>query len=164
MQETKAVIHTKFGDITLIFFPEVAPNHTYSFIELSKKKFYDKTIFHRIIPGFMIQGGDPISKSTDRSRHGTGDPGYKLKAEFSKMEHRRGTLSMARSRHPDSAGSQFFICVANAPHLDGKYTVFGRVTEGMDVVDKIVRQPRDRRDNPIDRIEMKVEVVVPKGH
>ncbi len=163
MQETIAVIHTKFGDITLNFFPEVAPNHVNNFIELAKKGFYNKTTFHRVIPGFMIQGGDPHSKSTDKSKHGTGGPGYSVKAEFNSKPHKRGTLSMARSRHPDSAGSQFFICVSDASFLDGKYTVFGEVTKGMDVADKIVSQPRDRKDNPLERIEMQVEIKTPKG-
>jgi peptidyl-prolyl cis-trans isomerase B (cyclophilin B) len=161
MGETKAIIQTKFGDITMRFFPDVAPNHVNNFIELAKKGFYNKTIFHRVIPGFMIQGGDPVSKSSERRMHGTGGPGYSLKAEFNKRSHKRGTLSMARSRHPDSAGSQFFICVVNAPHLDGKYTVFGEVTEGMSVTDKIVSQPKDRRDNPIERIEITVEIRLP---
>jgi peptidyl-prolyl cis-trans isomerase B (cyclophilin B) len=161
MGETKAVIQTKFGDITLKFFPDVAPNHVNNFIELAKKGFYNKTTFHRVIPSFMIQGGDPASKSSDRTMHGTGGPGYSLKAEFNKRSHKKGTLSMARSRHPDSAGSQFFICVANTPHLDNKYTVFGEVTEGLGVTDKIVSQPKDRRDNPIERIEITVEIRLP---
>ena len=159
MTDTKAIISTKFGDITLRFFPDDAPKHVNNFIELAGKGFYTETTFHRIIPGFMIQGGDPNSKSDDRSRHGTGGPGYNLKAEFNDNPHKRGTLSMARSANPDSAGSQFFICVSDAPHLDGQYTVFGAVTEGMDVVDKIVSQPRDQNDNPMDRIEMTVEII-----
>jgi peptidyl-prolyl cis-trans isomerase B (cyclophilin B) len=162
MEQTTATIETKFGEITLKFFPEVAPNHVNSFIELARDGFYDGTTFHRIVPGFVIQGGDPNTKSNDRSRHGMGGPGFTLKAEFSKLPHKRGTLSMARAAHPDSAGSQFFICVADAPFLDGEYTVFGEVVKGMDVVDKIVSQPKDQRDNPIDRVEMKVRVVGPK--
>ena len=162
MEQTTAIIETKFGEITLRFFPEVAPNHVNSFIELARDGFYDGTTFHRIVPGFVIQGGDPNTKSNDRSRHGMGGPGFNLKAEFSKLPHKRGTLSMARAANPDSAGSQFFICVADAPFLDGEYTVFGEVVEGMDVVDKIVSLPKDQRDNPIDRVEMKVKVVAPK--
>jgi peptidyl-prolyl cis-trans isomerase B (cyclophilin B) len=162
MADTKAIIHTKFGDITLRFFPEDAPKHVDNFIELAKKDFYDQTIFHRVIPGFMIQGGDPNSKSEDKSQHGTGGPGYNIKAEFNKNPHKRGTLSMARSGHPDSAGSQFFICVSDVPHLDGQYSVFGEVTEGMDVVDKIVSQPRDQNDNPQERIEMTVDIITPE--
>jgi len=159
MADTKAVIETKFGSIELKFFPEIAPNHVNNFIELAKKGFYDGTTFHRIIPGFMIQGGDPNSKNPDKSTHGMGGPGYQLKAEFNNMHHKRGTLSMARSANPDSAGSQFFICVAEAPFLDRQYTIFGEVTSGMDVVDKIVSQSRDARDNPNERIEMKVRIV-----
>ena len=159
MSKQQAVIHTKLGDITLRFFPEVAPNHVNSFIELSQKGFYNGTTFHRVLPNFVIQGGDPNSKNPDQSKHGMGGPGYNLKAEFSNKPHKRGTLSMARAAHPDSAGSQFFICVADTPSLDGKYTVFGEVIKGMDVVDKIVSQPRDARDNPNDRIEMTVEIV-----
>lgn len=159
MAETKAVIETKFGKIELKFFADVAPNHVNNFIELAKKGFYDGTTFHRVIPGFMIQGGDPNSKDPDKSRHGTGGPGYTVKAEFNSKPHKRGTLSMARSANPDSAGSQFFICVADSPFLDRQYTVFGEVVSGIDVVDKIVSQPRDSRDNPKDRIEMKVKVV-----
>lgn len=158
MENTKATIATTLGNIGLEFYPEVAPNHVQSFLELSKKGFFDGTVFHRVVPGFVIQGGDPLSKNPDRSLHGTGGPGYQLKAEFNNKPHKRGTLSMARSASPDSAGSQFFICVADAPFLDGQYTVFGEVTSGMDVVDKIVSQPRDERDNPLDRIEMTVTV------
>jgi peptidyl-prolyl cis-trans isomerase B (cyclophilin B) len=158
MAETKAVIETKFGNIEMIFFPDVAPNHVNNFIELAKKGFYDGTIFHRVIPGFMIQGGDPNSKDANKASHGTGGPGYSVKAEFNSKPHIRGTLSMARSASPDSAGSQFFICVAPAPFLDKQYTVFGEVVSGMEVVDKIVSQPRDVRDNPNERIEMKVKI------
>ena len=161
MAETKAVIETKFGNIELKFFPEVAPIHVNNFIELAKKGFYDNTTFHRVIPGFMIQGGDPNTKSPDRSKHGMGDPGYKVKAEFNAKQHRRGILSMARAQDPNSAGSQFFICVADALFLDKQYTVFGEVVSGMDVADKIVSQPKDRMDNPLERIEMKVKIVEP---
>ncbi|OGQ07706.1 MAG: peptidylprolyl isomerase [Deltaproteobacteria bacterium RBG_19FT_COMBO_46_12] len=159
MSEPQAAIRTKFGDIILKFFPEVAPNHIKSFIELAQKGFYNGTTFHRVVPNFVIQGGDPNSKNPDRSKHGMGGPGYQLKAEFSNKLHQRGTLSMARSAHPDSAGSQFFICVAAAPFLDGKYTVFGEALKGMDVVDQIISQPRDGNDNPIDRIEMTVDII-----
>lgn len=162
MADTKAVIETKFGNIELKFFPDVAPSHVNNFIELAKKGFYDGTTFHRVIPGFMIQGGDPNSKSANKSTHGTGGPGYTVKAEFSDKPHKRGTLSMARAADPNSAGSQFFICVADAPFLNKQYTVFGEVVSGMDVVDKIVSQPRDPRDNPNERIEMKVKVVEKK--
>ena len=159
MFETRATIETRFGNIELRFFPEVAPNHVNNFIELSKKGFYDGTTFHRVIPGFMIQAGDPNSKNPDRSSHGMGGPGYTIKAEFNDRLHRRGTLSMARASHPDSAGSQFFICVADSSFLDKQYTVFGEVISGMEMVDKIVNQPRDRKDNPAERVEMKVKIV-----
>ncbi|AOY59009.1 PpiA2: peptidyl-prolyl cis-trans isomerase A [Desulfococcus multivorans] len=158
MKVQKAIIQTRFGNIVLKFFPDVAPNHVHNFIELARKGFYDGTTFHRVIPGFMIQGGDPNSRDADRMRHGTGGPGHQLKAEFNSRPHKRGTLSMARSRHPDSAGSQFFICVAEAPSLDGQYTVFGEVAEGMAVVDAIVSEERDSRDNPLKPIEMTVKI------
>lgn len=158
MADTKAVIETKFGKIELKFFPDVAPNHVNNFIELAKKGFYDSTTFHRVIPGFMIQGGDPNSKNHDKKTHGMGGPGYELKAEFNSKPHKRGTLSMARAASPDSAGSQFFICVADSSSLDGQYTVFGEVVSGIDVVDKIVSQPRDAMDNPNERIEIKVKI------
>ena len=159
MQKTKALIETKFGTITLKFFPDVAPGHVKNFIDLAKKGFYDGTTFHRVIPGFMIQGGDPNTKGADKSKYGTGGPGYTIKAEFSDKPHVRGTLSMARAASPDSAGSQFFIVVKDSRFLDKQYTVFGEVESGMDVVDKIVSQPRDPRDNPNERIEMKVKIV-----
>ena len=160
MMETTAEIRTKFGSIQLNFFPDVAPNHVNNFIELAKKGFYNGTTFHRIIPGFMIQGGDPNSKSADRSKQGYGGPGYTLKAELSNKPHKRGTLSMARvADDPDSAGSQFFICVADAPRLNGKYTVFGEVISGMEVADRIISQPRDKGDNPNERIEMTVKII-----
>jgi peptidyl-prolyl cis-trans isomerase B (cyclophilin B) len=158
MAETRAVIETRIGNIELKFFPDVAPNHVNNFIELAKKGFYEGTTFHRVIPGFMIQGGDPNSKEHNKSRHGLGGPGYTVKAEFNSRPHKRGTLSMARAADPDSAGSQFFICVADASFLDRQYTVFGEVVSGMDVVDKIVSQPRDTRDNPEERVEMKVKM------
>jgi len=156
---SNAIIKTKFGDITLSFFPDAAPKHVESFLKLAGEGFYDGATFHRVIPGFMIQGGDPNSRDNDKSSHGTGGPGFTLKAEFNKKPHKAGTLSMARSASPDSAGSQFFICAADAPFLDGQYTVFGEVTDGMDVVNQIVSQPRDNRDNPNERIEMSVSVV-----
>ncbi len=159
MSGTKAIIETKLGNITLKFFPEVAPGHVKNFIDLAKKGFYDGTTFHRVIPGFMIQGGDPNSKDPNKSKHGQGGPGYTIKAEFNDKPHKRGTLSMARAGHPDSAGSQFFICVKDSPFLDKQYTVFGEVESGIEVVDKIVSQPRDASDNPNDRIEMKVKIV-----
>ena len=162
MSTTKAIIETKFGNITLKFFPDVAPGHVKNFIDLAKKGFYDGTTFHRVIPGFMIQGGDPNSKNPDKRTHGQGGPGYTIKAEFNDRVHKRGTLSMARAQNPDSAGSQFFICVKDAPFLNKQYTVFGEVESGMEAVDKIVSQPRDSNDNPNERIEMKIKIVEEK--
>ncbi|KAF0182977.1 MAG: peptidyl-prolyl cis-trans isomerase B (cyclophilin B) [Nitrospirae bacterium] len=159
MSAKHAVITTKFGDIELRLLPDAAPGHVQNFIDLAQKGFYDGTTFHRVIPGFMIQGGDPNSKDADKSKHGMGGPGYTIKAEFNATPHKRGILSMARAGHPDSAGSQFFICVADAPFLDRQYTAFGEVVKGMDVADKIVSEPRDRSDNPNERIEMKVRIV-----
>ena len=155
-----AVIETTLGKIELEFLVDKAPRHVKNFKELAEKGFYDGTIFHRVIPGFMIQGGDPNSKSDDRSTHGTGDPGYTIKAEFNDTPHDRGVLSMARSSDPDSAGSQFFIVVEDSHFLDNKYTAFGRVIKGMKVADKIVNVPTDRRDNPEDRVEMKSVKIV----
>src|SRR5262245_8463215 len=155
----KAIIETKFGAMEVAFFPDKAPKHVESFIKLAQSGFYNGTIFHRVIPDFVIQGGDPLTKDKDNiARFGTGGPGYTLKAEFNDIRHVRGILSMARSQSPDSAGSQFFIVLADVPHLDNKYTVFGRVVKGMDVVDKIVAQPR-QRDMPLERIEMTVRIV-----
>ena len=154
-----AVIETKFGKIEMEFFADKAPGHVKNFKDLAKKGFYDGTIFHRVIPGFMIQGGDPNTKSDDRSAHGMGGPGYSINAEFNDTLHKRGTLSMARSQDPNSAGSQFFIVVKKSSFLDGKYTAFGKVLSGMAVADQIVNAPRDKRDNPDERIEMKVKVV-----
>ena len=155
-----AVIETTLGNIELEFLEDVAPGHTKNFKDLANKGFYDGTIFHRVIPGFMIQGGDPNSKSEDRSAHGTGGPGYTIKAAFNDTPHDRGVLSMARSQDPNSAGSQFFIVVKDAHFLDGKYTAFGRVIIGRDVEDKIFDSPLDARDNPNDRIEMKSVKIV----
>ena len=154
-----AVIETKFGKIGVEFFEDKAPGHVKNFKDLAKKGFYDGTIFHRVIPGFMVQGGDPNTKSDDRSNHGLGGPGYSIKAEFNDTPHKRGILSMARSQDPNSAGSQFFIVVKDAAFLDGQYTAFGKVLSGMAVADQIVNAPRDRRDNPNERIEMKVKVI-----
>jgi peptidyl-prolyl cis-trans isomerase B (cyclophilin B) len=131
-----------------------------NFVTLAKKGFYDGTLFHRVIPDFMIQGGDPNTKDKEQTNlYGMGGPGYTVKAEFNDKSHVRGAVSMARSQHPDSAGSQFFIVVHDSTFLDRKYTVFGEVVNGMAVADKIVSQKRDRRDNPLDRIEMKVRIV-----
>ncbi len=158
-----AVISTRLGEIELEFFPDKAPGHVKNFLDLARKGFYDGTTFHRVIPGFMIQGGDPNTKDLNapRARHGTGGPGYTIKAEFNDTPHKRGVLSMARAQDPDSAGCQFFICVKDSNFLDRQYTAFGRVTRGIEVADAIVNQPRDTRDNPHDRVDMKVRVVEP---
>src|SRR5262245_1462432 len=154
----RAVIETKFGEMEVELFADKAPGHVKNFTDLAKKGFYDGTTFHRVIPGFMIQGGDPNTRDPKgpRSSHGTGGPGYTIKAEFNDTPHKRGVLSMARSAAPDSAGCQFFICVKDSNFLDKKYTAFGRVVSGMDVADKIVNEPRDDKDNPNERIEMTV--------
>jgi peptidyl-prolyl cis-trans isomerase B (cyclophilin B) len=145
-----AVIETNLGTIKFKFLEDKAPGHVTNFIKLAKKSFYDGSRFHRVIPGFMIQGGDPNSKQGDRATMGMGGPGYTIKAEFNNTPHSRGIVSMARSQDPNSAGSQFFICVADANFLDGQYTAFGEVIEGMDVVDKIVNLNKDAKDNPLE--------------
>ena len=157
-----AVIETTLGDIELELQNDIAPGHVKNFKDLAGKGFYDGTTFHRVIPGFMIQGGDPNTKSDDRSTHGMGGPGYTIKAEFNSTPHTRGVLSMARSQDPDSAGSQFFVVVKDSSFLDNQYTVFGRVIKGMDVVDKIVSVPRDSKDNPDEKVEMKSVKMVNK--
>ena len=156
-----AVIETKFGEIEVELLADKAPGHVKNFTDLAKKGFYDGTTFHRVIPGFMIQGGDPNTKDVNasRSRHGTGGPGYMIKSEFNDTAHKRGVLSMARSTDPNSAGSQFFICVADSGFLDKNYTAFGRVVRGIEVADQIVSSARDSGDNPKERIDMKVKVV-----
>lgn len=158
-KDVQAVIETNYGKITLRFFPDVAPGHVENFLSLARKGFYDGTIFHRVIPGFMIQGGDPNTKGPNKSTYGTGGPGHTIKAEFNEKPHKRGALSMARSQDPDSAGSQFFIVVKDSPFLDRQYTVFGEVVSGMDAADAIVNLPRDSRDLPNERVEMKIMVV-----
>ena len=146
------------GDIVLKFFQDVAPGHVKNFTDLARKGFYNGTTFHRVIPGFMIQGGDPNSKNANRSSHGMGGPGYNIKAEFNSKPHKRGVLSMARANDPNSAGSQFFICVADANFLDWQYTAFGEVVTGMEVADKVVNMKRDGNDNPLERVEMTVTI------
>jgi len=155
-----AIIKTKFGEMEVVFFPALAPKHVESFLSLARKGFFNGTIFHRVMPGFMIQGGDPNTKDPSKIRaYGTGGPGYTLPAEFNKIPHERGILSAARTADPNSAGSQFFIMVAKSPHLDGQYTVFGEVIKGIEVADKVVSQPRNRRDLPLERIEITIEVI-----
>jgi peptidyl-prolyl cis-trans isomerase B (cyclophilin B) len=149
-----AVLEVKgFGTIRFKLLADKAPKTVENFEKLATSGFYDGTTFHRVIPGFMIQGGDPNTKNRDPRDDGLGGPGYTIAAEFNDTSHVRGVVSMARATSPDSAGSQFFIVVADSPHLDGQYTAFGRVIDGMDVVDKIVAVPRDEfgRHGPPDR-------------
>ena len=148
------VIKTDFGDVKFSLLPDIAPETVRNFVSLAKKGFYDGTLFHRVIPGFMIQGADPNTKNTDKSTWGQGGPGYYLKAEFNSRSHLRGIVSMARANDPDSAGSQFFIVTSDSTFLDKQYTVFGEVTEGMEVVDKIVNLPRDGNDCPEQEVKM----------
>lgn len=153
-----ATISTKFGDIHLELFEDKAPGHVKNFLDLARKGFYDGTTFHRVIPGFMIQGGCPNTKPGASGVPGTGGPGYHIDAEFNDTPHARGIVSMARANDPNSAGCQFFIVVKDSNFLDNQYTAFGRVTAGMEVADQIVGQPKDARDMPHERVEMKVIV------
>lgn len=157
-----AVIKTDMGTIKVEFFSDKAPKHVLNFKHLARTGFYEGIYFHRVIPGFMVQVGDPNTKDKDRSNDGMGGAGYHIKAEFNNTVHNRGVLSMARSQNPDSASSQFFIMVAKSPHLDGQYSAFGQVFEGMDVVDKIVSVKRDRKDNPLKSIYIKSIKIVKK--
>ena len=151
---TKAIIETNHGKIVLNLLSDYAPETVRSFIKLTESKFYDGTLFHRVIPGFMIQGGDPNSKLPDKSKWGIGGPGYNLKAEFNSRSHLRGIVSMARSTDPDSAGSQFFIVTSDSTFLDNQYTVFGEVVEGMDIADTIVNLERNENDCPLQEAKM----------
>src|SRR5262245_5281331 len=162
----KAIIKTKFGEMEMKFYPDLAPNHVENFIKLAESGCYNGTIWHRLIPGFMIQGGDPNTKNSLRKEtFGQGGPKDEkgnpilLKAEFNDIPHKRGIVSMARANEPDTAGSQFFIVVEPSHFLDGKYTAFGEVTRGLGVADKIVMLPRNDRDLPNERIEMTVTSV-----
>jgi len=143
-----AELHTSAGEIDIRFFPDVAPNHVKNFIDLAEKGFYNGTKFHRVIPGFMIQGGDPNTVNSSPSTWGTGGSGKNIDAEFNSVSHKRGIVSMARSSSPNSASSQFFIVTSDSTFLDNQYTVFGQVTKGMDVADKIVSAPRGEQDRP----------------
>ncbi len=167
-----AIISTDYGDMVVEFFDKVAPKHVESFKLHAKNGYYDGTIFHRIIPGFMIQGGDPNTKGENKAVYGTGGRAAKyygigdeneptswtLPAEFNDINHKRGILSMARANDPNSGGSQFFICAADAPHLNKSYTVFGQVIEGDQIIDQIVNLPRDPRDNPNRRVEISIKL------
>ncbi len=158
MQNPIVTFETTAGTMKAELYPEIAPNTVNNFIHLVQSGFYDGTIFHRVIPGFMIQGGDP-------NGNGMGGPGYSIRGEFTQngfpnaLRHTRGVLSMARTMMPNSAGSQFFVMVADAPHLDGQYAAFGKVIEGMETADAIVSSKRDRMDKPLtDQIMTKVTV------
>jgi len=151
---TEALIETNFGKIKIKLLPEIAPETVRNFITLTKSNFYDGTLFHRVIPKFMIQGGDPNTKESDKSVWGQGGPGYNLKAEFNSRSHLRGIVSMARSTDPDSAGSQFFIVTSDSTFLDRQYTVFAEVVEGLEIADKIVNLPRDGNDCPLEEAKM----------
>jgi len=168
----QVLLNTSIGDIDIELWSKEAPKACRNFVQLCMEGYYNGTIFHRVIPGFVIQGGDPNTKGDDKSKYGMGgyagkyfDVGvendmttWNIPAEFNDIKHRHGILSMARSASPNSGGSQFFICAGDVPNLDGKYTVFGQVIEGQEIIDQIVNLPRDRRDNPNQRVEMQVRL------
>lgn len=161
-EKTRATISisnkgSQVGEIVLRFFHDVAPGHVKNFTKMAQEGFYNGTTFHRVIPGFMIQGGDPNSKNSDRASHGMG-AGTQGEGRVQQQAAQARVVSMARSNDPDSAGSQFFICVADANFLDWQYTAFGEVVSGMDVADKVVGMKRDGRDNPLERVEMTVTI------
>ena len=152
---TSVNIETNHGNISFDLLPDLAPETVRNFVKLTKDGFYDGTLFHRVIPGFMIQGGDPNTKDQNmKGQWGMGGPGYNVKGEFSSRSHLRGIVSMARSQDPKSAGSQFFIVTSDSAFLDREYTVFGQVKEGMDVADKIVNIQKDGNDCPLQKVEM----------
>jgi peptidyl-prolyl cis-trans isomerase B (cyclophilin B) len=160
-----AILKTSAGDITIAFWPEVAPKTVENFKKLARDGFYDGTAFHRIIKGFMIQGGCPHTKAGAKGTPGTGDPGYKIKAEFNGKPHQRGVISMARAQHPDSAGSQFFICHGDATFLDRNYTAFGQLVAGDDVLEKIANSPVSssfggEKSSPIQRVALESVTIV----
>lgn len=147
-------VETNLGNIAIKLLPELAPETVRNFEKLARDGFYDGTLFHRVIPGFMIQGGDPNTKTGNKSSWGMGGPGYTIKAEFNSRSHLRGIVSMARAQDPDSAGSQFFIVTTDSTFLDRQYTVFGEVLEGIEVADKIVNLQRDQNDCPLQEAKM----------
>lgn len=168
-----AVISTKYGDMIVEFYADVAPMHVESFVALANEKYFDGTTFHRVIPDFVIQGGDPNSKLENRSLHGTGGRAGKffgigdendsstwlIPQEFNSIAHEKGVLSMARTNDPNSASSQFFVCHGDPSFLDNNYTVFGKVIQGLEVIDSIVNVEKDMNDNPLEKIEMTVKMV-----
>ena len=150
-----AILNTTAGEMVLEFWPDVAPGHVENFKKLARQGFYDGTCFHRVIKGFMIQGGDPNTKDeSKKAAWGTGDPGYKIKAEFNDKAHVRGVLSAARSQDPDSAGSQFFICHGDPRFLDKQYTAYGKLIKGDDVLTKIANTPTEGPDRPVKRVNI----------
>jgi len=167
-----AVISTNFGDMVVEFYPDIAPMHVDSFIALINEEYFNGTTFHRVIPGFMIQGGDPNSRNENRATHGTGGRAGKffglgneenpstwlIPQEFSDTPHVKGILSMARTNDPNSASSQFFVCHDNANFLDNNYTVFGKVIDGLDIIDQIANVAKDQNDNPLERVEMSIRI------
>ena len=167
-----AVISTNFGDMVVEFYPDLAPMHVKSFIALTNEEYFNGTTFHRVIPGFVIQGGDPNSRNENRMTHGTGgragkffgigneeDPStWLIPQEFNPTPHVKGILSMARTNDPNSASSQFFICHDNASFLDNNYTVFGKVIDGLDIIDMIASVAKDQNDNPLEKVEMTVRM------
>jgi peptidyl-prolyl cis-trans isomerase B (cyclophilin B) len=158
-----AILTTSAGEMVIEFWPEVAPGHVENFKTLAKKGFYDGTCFHRVIKGFMIQGGDPLTKDASKEDlWGTGGPGYQIKAEFNDRSHVRGVISMARSNNPDSAGSQFFICHGSPAFLDHQYTAFGKLIKGDDVLEKIATTPTHPPDRPDKRMGIISIKIVPR--
>ena len=167
-----AIISTNFGDMVVEFYPDIAPMHVESFMALINEEYFNGTTFHRVIPGFMIQGGDPNSRNENRATHGTGgragkffglgneeDPStWLIPQEFSDTSHVKGILSMARTNDPNSASSQFFVCHDNANFLDNNYTVFGKVIDGLDIIDEIANVAKDQNDNPLERVEMSIRI------
>ena len=167
-----AVISTNFGDMVVEFYPDIAPMHVESFMALVNEEYFNGTTFHRVIPGFMIQGGDPNSRNENRASHGTGgragkffglgneeDPStWLIPQEFSNTPHVKGILSMARTNDPNSASSQFFVCHDNANFLDNNYTVFGKVIDGLDIIDQIANVAKDQNDNPLEKVEMSIRI------
>ena len=167
-----AVISTNYGDMVVEFYPDVAPMHVESFVVLANEQYFDGTTFHRVIPDFVIQGGDPNSKLENRSLHGTGGRAGKffgigdendsstwlIPQEFNSIPHEKGILSMARTNDPNSASSQFFVCHGDTRFLDNNYTVFGKVIQGLEVIDSIVNVEKDMNDNPLEKIEMTVKM------
>ena len=167
-----AVISTNFGDMVVEFYPDIAPMHVESFMALVNEEYFNGTTFHRVIPGFMIQGGDPNSRNENRATHGTGgragkffglgneeDPStWLIPQEFSNTPNVKGILSMARTNDPNSASSQFFVCHDNANFLDNNYTVFGKVIDGLDIIDQIANVAKDQNDNPLEKVEMSIRI------